>query len=183
MNTSIIYYKRQLSVFNFGVNDLTHRNSSFFVWDETEGKKGSLEVSSALNAFFDTVDLSTVRKIKSFSDTCGGQNRNKQLLAFMMHTCNVRNINEWEHVYLESGHSYLPNDTDFSTLEKIKHNRCIHSPPDWYLMMGNSGIKFKVIEMKNKFNNYVPLLNNLKFSGSGKNMDTERRLDLFCLSL
>ena len=37
-----------------------------------------------------------------------------------MYVCEATNIQKWTHTSLESGHSYLPNDTDFGKIEKSK---------------------------------------------------------------
>ena len=37
----------------------------------------------------------------------------------MLHVVNTTPINEWTRTYLESGHSFLPNDTDFGNILEI----------------------------------------------------------------
>ena len=43
-----IYDKRQLAVYNFTIYDGSSKDGHCFVWDETEGKTGTSEISSAL---------------------------------------------------------------------------------------------------------------------------------------
>ena len=62
-------------------------------------------------------------EIHTFSDACGGQNRNKNVVSLFMYICETTNIKSWTHIYLESGHSYLPNDTDFGVIERSKNKQ------------------------------------------------------------
>ena len=57
-----------------------------------------------------------------WSDTCGGQNRNVNMVAFLITLVNddmfsINKVTQW---FLWSGHSYLPSDADFSHIEKKK---------------------------------------------------------------
>lgn len=75
--------------------------------------------------------MNKIKKLSSFSDSCSGKNRNKNVIAFMMYICLVYNV-EWEHTYLESGHSYLPNNADFGVIEKRKKRvNSIYSVDEW----------------------------------------------------
>ncbi|GFX51550.1 uncharacterized protein TNCV_5012541 [Trichonephila clavipes] len=48
LTTSVAYYKRNLYVYNFGCHELNKNISHMFVWPETEGSRGSQEISSCL---------------------------------------------------------------------------------------------------------------------------------------
>ena len=183
LNSSIVYFKRQLNVFNLGVHNLSNRKATFFLWNETQGRNGATEVANALNAYFDTVDLTKIKKIMSFSDTCGSQNRNRLMVAFMMYVCSTQNIDEWEHIYLDRGHSYLPNDKDFSTIEKLKCHHMVYCQDDWLRMINSASDNFTAMEMHGKFNDYTPLLNNLDFSNPDNNNDNFSFLNLKSFSV
>ena len=173
MQTSVVYYKRQLSVFNLGINTCSTNQGHMAMWTENEGKRGANDVCSALSAYLNSIDTQDVKKIYSFSDTCGGQNRNKTLLSFCMWVCDYFKIDEWEHIYLESGHSYLPNDRDFSVIEKhLKSSRCpIYSKNGWFDLVLNSSLKtpFKVIDMRDKFYQFDQLAKCRSFNKSKTN--------------
>lgn len=50
---SLFYYKRKLSVYNFTIFDVGKKEGFCYVWDETIGKKGANEVSSAVYLFIE----------------------------------------------------------------------------------------------------------------------------------
>lgn len=164
MNTSVVFYKRQLSVYNVGINRC-HDNQAFMaLWTEDEAKRGSQEVCSSILAFLKTQNV-TNQRVKSFSDSCGGQNRNKLVINFIQWACENLQISEWEHRYMETGHSYLPNDRDFGQIEKKKKNQTIYSKEAWFDLVRNTQSKnpFQVIEMKEHFKNLKEQLNKRKF--------------------
>ena len=150
LNTSVVFYKRQMWFYNLGINTRHDNKAYMCVWQETDGKRGSNEVASSLNEFLKTIDLSKYDHIHSFSDGCGGQNRNKTMVAFFMHICQTTHIETWTHSFLESGHSFLPNDTDFGKIEKAKNkNLNIFTANEWKDIIKQCN--FNVIEMKGKF--------------------------------
>lgn len=122
------------------------------MWTENEGKRGSKEICSSILAFLEAIDLTEVKHVKSFSDACGGQNRNKNVICFFMWLCDVKGFETWEHTFMESGHSYLPNDRDFSVIEKKAKRKSIFSKQEWFALVKSAMTKqpFEVIEMKNK---------------------------------
>ena len=67
------------------------------------------------------------------SDGCGGQNRNYPMARFNMFAVNaMANIHSVNMLFLESGHSYLPNDRDFGVIAKaMKHREAIYTPDDY----------------------------------------------------
>ncbi|CAH1106789.1 unnamed protein product [Psylliodes chrysocephalus] len=48
LTTSVAYYKRNLYVYNFGCHEFNKNISHMFVWPETDGSRGSQEISSCL---------------------------------------------------------------------------------------------------------------------------------------
>jgi len=168
LNTSVVFYKRQLWVYNVGINTCVDRQGYMAVWTETEGKRGANEVCSCIWEFLSSVDISNVQQIKTFSDSCGGQNRNKTVITFFMWVCDTLGIDSWEHTYLESGHSYLPNDQDFSTIEKKSKKQIIYTKEQWFnfIREAREKLPFKVIEMKNKMLKFETLVKNRRFNNS-----------------
>lgn len=57
-------------------------NVQIFTWTEELAGKGSVEISSALLTFLQTLDLGNKRKIRSFSDGCISQNKNNIVSTF-----------------------------------------------------------------------------------------------------
>ena len=112
-----LYYVRKLYVYNFTIYDSHDGSGNAYLWDEVNSMKGSNEISSCLMKYFE--ELSTyVTHVASFSDTCGGQNRNRDISAAMLYAVQeVQNIEVIDLKYMESGHSFLQAD---STLRKKK---------------------------------------------------------------
>lgn len=69
-----IYYKRKLSLYNFNIFD-SMKQGTCFLWDETNGKKGSSEIGTCLLNYIKSISPD-VEHIVLYADTCGGQNRN-----------------------------------------------------------------------------------------------------------
>ena len=134
LNTSVVFYSRQLWIYNLGINTFHNNHGIMSMW--TEAKRGSREICSCIFEFLSTVDLSGKRTIRTFSDCCGGQNRNKNVICFFMYMCEKPEIQEWEHIYQESGHSYLPNDRDFAAIEKkTRGTIVVNSKEDWFKLV------------------------------------------------
>ena len=132
LNTSIVFYKRQMWLYNLGKNTRHNNKGHMCIWQETEGNRGSNEVASCLYAFLQSIDLSKYLEIHSFKDRSSGQNRNKTKVAFFMYMCQSTHIQSWTHTFLESGHWFLTNDTDFGKIERAKNkNVSIFSADDW----------------------------------------------------
>ena len=154
MNTSVVFYKRQLWVYNVGIHTCHDRQGFMCLWTEGEAKRGSAEVCSSILAFLRDVSMENFKNVKIFSDCCSGQNRNRNIVAFFMYMCHYFGISEWEHTYMESGHSYLPNDRDFAAIEKAaKRSTHIYSFEEWITVVkeARKAKPYKIIEMNNKF--------------------------------
>ncbi|KAF2344412.1 hypothetical protein FHG87_024832 [Trinorchestia longiramus] len=82
--------------------------------------RGANEIGSCMLEFLKTQNLSAIEHVKTFSDCCGGQNRNRTMISFMMWACWNFDLKSWEHRFMEPGHSYLPNDSDFRKIEGWK---------------------------------------------------------------
>ncbi|KAL9952962.1 hypothetical protein ACROYT_G040295 [Oculina patagonica] len=110
------------------------------MWDKTVGKRGSSEVASCLFKFL-TKFHSGARSLVSFSDGCGGQNKNRTVVALFAEL-HQRGIYE---VLNHRGHTFLENDIDFLQIEKRKKNSCCYIPQDW----------MKVVEETNQTKPFV----------------------------
>ena len=93
-----------------------------FVWPETEGSRGSQEISSCLIKYIKSY-AANFEKI-TYSDSCTGQNRNiKTFLSLLKLVQSTEfKAESIDMKFLISGHSYLSNDLDFAIIEsKSKH--------------------------------------------------------------
>lgn len=119
LSTSVAYYKRNLYVYDFGVHVFNDNKAYMYVWPETEGSRGAQEISSCLSKHL-TIHGKNAKHVIMYSDSCGGQNRNIKVVLSLMKYLQNENVNTEtiDLKFLVPGHSYLPNDSDFSFIEK-----------------------------------------------------------------
>ena len=65
INTSVVFYKRQLWFYNLGINLRSNNEAYMCVWEESEGKRDSNEIGSAILSFIDYVDLDSYDKVNT----------------------------------------------------------------------------------------------------------------------
>ena len=86
----------------------------------------------------------------SFSDGCGGQNKNRTIVGLFaeLHRMGVYEV--IDHRYLVRGHTYLENDIDFSQIEKRKKSAQVYLPQDWLKVVEDTNVThpFVVTEIK-----------------------------------
>ena len=115
-----VFYKRQLSVYNVGVKEVTTGKSFMHMWPETDGGRGSEDAGSCLLRYIKEGKGGEVKHIIAFSATCGGQNRNFNVASFWIYCINCELVECVDHKFMYSGHSFLSNDRDFSSIEQRK---------------------------------------------------------------
>ena len=128
LTTNEVYYRCQLSAYNLGIHNL-HRNINVMnVWDETVASRVANEIGSCLAHYCLERAAEGVQYITAYSDACGGQNRNRKMVLMWMHICNISEVQEINHKFMTSGHSYLPNDSDFGLIERETRKNCALHP-------------------------------------------------------
>lgn len=130
-----IYYSRKLSVLNFTIFDSKNKGTCF-LWDETNGKKGSAEISTCLIRYLKSLP-SEIESVVMYADTCGGQNRNRNIMTAMLYVVNTINtkLQTIDLKYMESGHSYLEADSIHATIEREKRHKNIYIPEEYKLII------------------------------------------------
>lgn len=91
LTSNIAYYKRLLSMYNLTIRDCASDESSeCYMWSELEGGRGSEQIGSCiLKKILDLPD--STEQLITYSDTCGGQNRNINIaVMFMYALCKKR---------------------------------------------------------------------------------------------
>lgn len=133
LTTSLAYYKRNMYVYNLGCHELKSGLGFMYGWDETVASRGSQEIISCVTKHINT-RASEAEHIVSYSDTCTGQNRNWNFFLSMLKLVLSDNnqIKTYDHKYMVSGHSYLPNDADFGLIETSSRGKSIYVPNDWF---------------------------------------------------
>lgn len=121
-----------------------------YVWDESVASRGSQEIGSCILQYVKTYVSST--KLIMYSDHHTGQNRNiKMATIYNYVVANTSlSVNEIDHKFLVSGHSFLPRDQDFGLVEKQKKfHPDIHLPDDWKTVLASARNTnpFKIVNM------------------------------------
>ncbi|CAG9787842.1 unnamed protein product [Diatraea saccharalis] len=131
---SLFYYKRKLATYNFTIFDMGKRKGYCYVWDETIGRKGSNEISSCVFDFIKTKVEEGYKEFNFYSDSCGGQNKNRTVFAMYAYATKIFNINIHHH-FFEVGHSQSESDAMHALKERRKKNKIIYIPQQWVTLI------------------------------------------------
>ncbi len=142
MPTSIVYYKRQLNLYNLGIHTGSTGEGLFNTWKENEASKGTQEVGSCLKKYIDNIKRSAKRLIL-WADSCGGQNRSIRLVLMIIYILQRHATLESISLrYLESGHTFLPNDSEFGDFEcALKREETIYTDEAYIKIMKSCRIE------------------------------------------
>lgn len=119
---NVSFYKRLLSTYNLTIRDCTVDGSTTccFIWHEGIGKRGSEEIASSVLRKLQSLPESVTHVI-TYSDTCGGQNRNINMAVmfsyFVSHSSHVKCGDK---KFLLPGHTHLECDADHARIERLK---------------------------------------------------------------
>ncbi|KAL4084507.1 hypothetical protein QTP88_000049 [Uroleucon formosanum] len=176
LSTNVSFYKRLLSTFNLTIRDCSeNEGTECYMWHEAIGGRGSNEIASCLYQKILNL-LNNVTHIITYSDTCGGQNRNINMAALLsLVTANSSTLHIIDQKFLLPGHTHLECDVDHTKIERAKKfsDIPIMIPRDWYQFVRTvKGKKpFKVIEMKQE--QFFSFSNLVSTSLTKKTVDTD----------
>lgn len=129
-NVSQVYYKRKLNCYNLSVYSLADTKATCFMWNETEGNRGANEIATSILLYIKS--LPQTEHIVLFSDSCSGQNRNRHMVAALLHSVisnsNIKSINQ---KYLEPGHTEMECDSMHAAIEAAKKCTSVYVPSEW----------------------------------------------------
>ena len=138
--TNVVFYKRQFWTYNLGVHDCRSRKGYMYVWhEEGTASQGSSEIDSCILKHIQITNPSETHLI-TFSDSCGGQNRNIYLLALWLHivASDQSSFTTIDQKFMVVGHSYLPNDRDFGSIKTATRRAShLYVPTDWSDLITN----------------------------------------------
>lgn len=144
------YYKRKLSLYNFTIWD-TKGNGLCNTWEEVNGAKSSVEVTSCVLDYLSSLQDS-VKRVIFYCDTCGGQNRNFNIVCGLFYCMNSMqfnsNLETVELKYCESGHSYIEADSMHSAIENGRKTLKCYLPNDYQNIMKATRKNPKPYEVK-----------------------------------
>lgn len=127
------FYKRKLNVYNLTVYP-ARGQCRCYTWHEGQARRGALEVASALRLFIK--DHPAVKRWILWSDSCGGQNRNRFFVAAMLHLFSLGGISSIELKYLIPGHTMMDADKAHARIERAKRkDMIILYPTDWNMFI------------------------------------------------
>jgi hypothetical protein len=118
----IRFYMRKLSVYNFTIFDMGMKKAICYMWDETTARRGSNEVASCLYDYIKRKNQDGVKDIRLWSDSCGGQNRNRIVFAMYLYVANVLGVRVC-HRFLEKGHTRQEGDSVHALIERSSKNK------------------------------------------------------------
>lgn len=148
--TGILFYKRQIWLYNLGIHSGSTNKGHFYVWTENEAGRGAQEIASCLTKHIKENISDKTTELTLWSDSCGGQNRNIKMTLMLKAVLSHSSLKIIRMRFLVSGHSFLPNDSDFSDVEcALKHQQRLYLPEDYIRIMEECRTKnkFKVSRM------------------------------------
>lgn len=130
-NVSSFFYTRKFASYNLTFYDAAAKHGACYLWNEIHGNRGSDEVGTILLKHLRSLP-STVSHVAFFSDSCGGQNRNRFIATLLKYAVTVLpTIQIIDLKFLEVGHTKMEVDSMHSVIERAKKNKNIFSPLEW----------------------------------------------------
>lgn len=179
---SSFYYKSKMNCFNFTISDLNAKNVECYFWNETEGKRGAVEVGSCVLHYINMLvekANSTDLDVVFYSDNCCGQQKNKYLLSAYSYAIQKFKLRSITHKFLIHGHSQNEGDNVHSVIEKQVKRHLKSSPiyvPEQYVtlirMAKKNGPPYRVHEFTCE--NFYDLKTLQEEWGNNFNVDTDR---------
>uniref|UniRef100_A0A6P7FNU4 Uncharacterized protein LOC114332258 n=1 Tax=Diabrotica virgifera virgifera TaxID=50390 RepID=A0A6P7FNU4_DIAVI len=132
-----------------------------YTWNETTAARGSQEVGSCL---YIKQLPPEVKHLVAYSDSCGGQNKNKNIAKLFMYPVQCTSLERIDHQFYESGHSYMECDRSFGQIEKRKKKYPqVFIPDDWVDIIKKTSKNFIVTCMSDTdFLSFQYLHDNIK---------------------
>lgn len=119
-------------MYNFTKYDIGRHQAVCYCYDQTIASKGSNEVGSLLYHYFSERIAKGITKFESFADNCGGQNRNRFVMALFLHVTDMFPHISLTHTFLECGHTQNEDDSVHAVIEAKTMGKDIFSPQMWY---------------------------------------------------
>ncbi len=145
LSTSLNYYAHPPKVQLFGIKNATGGGWVYLVpeTDATAKPKGSSIICDMLFDFFKNVLGPHVRECGKFdkitlsADNCGGQNKNRTLMAFISMLADMNYAEEIAYHFLPVGHTKCEVDAMFGTVKKPLKMNDVHTLDELQLLIRN----------------------------------------------
>jgi len=143
------FYKRKLWTYNLCVHDCGSKTAFMFMWPETVGGRGSSDIGSCLLKYFELADIAS-KTLVAFSDNCAGQNKNYNIMSLWLYLISTGKFTEIRHCFPISGHTMMPCDRDFGSIEQqLRKRQYVYTPKDYMDIVSQARVHkpFTVVEM------------------------------------
>ncbi|KAJ6639452.1 hypothetical protein Bhyg_12197 [Pseudolycoriella hygida] len=128
LTVSEAFYSRKALAYNFGIHDGITGKVYMFLWTDNVPGRGSDEIGSCIWKYI-KIRKPTSKHLVIYSDNCGGQNKNWNLMAIWRQLVLDGVYESIEHRFLIPGHTHR----DFALIEKQKNRIAqVYSPEHWY---------------------------------------------------
>ena len=119
ITTGIVYYKRQLNLYNMIIHltNVKVDNGFMHLWTEPAAGRGGNEVASCLAAATEWCSIEPGELI-TWSDSCGGQNKNFTVLRMWQYLILKGTFTSITHKFPVVGHSWNDSDRDGGKIEQ-----------------------------------------------------------------
>lgn len=151
--TSILFYKRKLSIYNFTVFDLATKEGTCYMWDQSTGGRGANDMASCLYMYIADKASQGCKDLTVWSDGCAAQNKNRFLFTAYLYALQNTGLNSIEHKYLETGHSQNEGDNMHSVIERSMKGTSLYVPSQFYNQVKKSkktGTPYEVVQMRQR---------------------------------
>ncbi|CAL4193192.1 unnamed protein product [Meganyctiphanes norvegica] len=126
------YYKKKLNLYNLCIYDLNTCKANYFLWDETMALKGSNEINSCLLKGLELNQSDGFKNLRIFADNCLGQNKNIYVTLNCLRLLQIGGLDSIKIEFMVAGHSYMPCNRTFGSIEnKLRLNKIIDTPDEY----------------------------------------------------
>ena len=129
--TSVFYYNRSLSLFNFTVFDCVQHQGYSYVWSEDIAREGPNEVASCLLKFIEKKVQEGTKDFRLYSDNFNCRNGNPYVFSMLLFAV-VKYGVKITLRFLENGHFQHEGDVMRVLIEKKSKGQNIYAPEEWY---------------------------------------------------
>ena len=86
------------------------KNEFCYCWSEGKGNRRRNDIGTCILRWLEQLPIA-IKEVSRFSDTCGGQNRNQNVAALLLHSVQTLTVEVIYQNLLESGHTMMECDS------------------------------------------------------------------------
>jgi hypothetical protein len=136
----LFYYARKYAVYNLTFYESVTRQVYCYVWGESEGNRGSVEICSIMEKYLCEIDeKGTITKLALFCNNCAGQQKNIAMLAVIMKFIErAQNVKKVSLNFLLVGHTLMTVDSVHGAIERATRKKTVYAPSEWLTIIQNA---------------------------------------------